>query len=92
MRIAPSVSINGTDGDTLFGYWVRARRSVASAITAVGDIAPNGRDYQAADYGPAVHAHAARMLALVGVERELSDICEAIGQQCEARRRQRGGA
>jgi hypothetical protein len=77
----PSIHLNGTSPDTLAEGYSDAGSALTKAIRALGETAPNLRDYypQAPDaWNLAQAEHNARVDALLAVMRDLSDLYEYV--------------
>ena len=82
--VGPKVNLNGTMGKDLLRQVTDAGRGVRKAMEALGEAAPNGRDYLpqgAGDYQLAAKQHADRMARLKSVYDELQDVAELIADQ-----------
>lgn len=84
----PTVHMNGTRGDELFGAYVGAMDLVRAALAGLP--APNARDYYYYVQGPdaftrAATEHAARSEKLRAMLAELEAIAEGIVEQNDAR-------
>jgi hypothetical protein len=77
----PTVHLNGTSKDELLRQLFDAGSAVQAAMKALGEAAPNGRDYY--PQGPSAFTvaqseHLARMMRLQRVRDELYDMAEKI--------------
>ena len=87
---APTVHLNGTSGEHLSSIYDAARTALQSALRAVVETYPNGRDYY--PQGPmaistAMAQHRRRVERIEDVLVEMGRICESVEEQVEARRR-----
>lgn len=77
----PTIHLNGTSKESLVTGLCDAAHAIQIAITALGQAAPNGRDYYPQDMRALQKAqdqHNARVLRLRSVYAELMEIAEAI--------------
>lgn len=78
----PVVNINGTSREQLLEGYMKARRSLNTAITDLQEIMPHGRDYQyeggQVDFRIAHEEHVRRLLALRQVQIELDQLAEHV--------------
>ena len=83
----PTVNLNGSSPDSLRDAYDDAIAHVSSALTALYDAAPNGRDYQTAPgaFEAARREHERRVLALRDVQAELGAIRDDIQDQIDER-------
>ena len=73
----PTIHINGTSGNVLSEQYATAARAVNEAINALGEAAPNGRDYYPQGPGAITEAtaeHKARLTKLRTVHAELLEL------------------
>lgn len=90
--ILPIVHLNGSSLERLLEQNTSALRALRAAISALGEAAPNGRDYYLLGEGAIITAtteHLARVNALMSIERDLVEVVEHLHAQAEQRRRQR---
>jgi hypothetical protein len=84
--IAPTVHLNGTDGETLRVQLETAARAVQKALDAVYAAAPNARDYPlTAAYDIARATNSRHLRALVTVRDDLATSWEHVQEQIDAR-------
>ena len=77
----PTIHLNGTSRDELIRQYCDAAEAVRAAIQAVRNAQPNGRDYYPQGEGAiddALRQHRRRMQDLEAIQRELTEIAEAI--------------
>lgn len=79
--LKPTVHLNGTSRDQLTSAFLAAYRAVNDAIDAVGEAAPNGRDYYT--QGPdaisaATQEHRERIKALMQVRADMMALAEHV--------------
>lgn len=76
----PTIHLNGTSKESLFGQYEKALDAINAAIEAVVQCAPNGRDYYPqgpAAYEKASEEHGARLLKLTDIKAEIMELAEA---------------
>jgi hypothetical protein len=83
---APTVHLNGTSAAALLEGYEKATAAVTAALTALGEAAPNARDYY--PQGPGAwtnvrEAHMADLNALHTVLHHLQYLHESVQQQSE---------
>lgn len=89
--IAPTVHLNGTDRDSLLGQLRAAHDAVDTAISALSQAAPHGRDYYVQSDGEdgggrsaierAISEHRNRLARLESVQAELAALWQAVDAQ-----------
>lgn len=85
--IAPRVNLNGTSQAALVRDLCTAATALATAISALAETAPHGRDYQSCDpaepyrFKQAQLQHAQRVTRLTDVQAELCALAEAIDER-----------
>lgn len=87
MRV-PTIHLNGTSARELVDQIETAMGALQTAITALGETAPNGRDYYPQGptaIGEAGREHQARIDRLQGVRQELEALYAGIDEQVTAR-------
>jgi hypothetical protein len=77
----PTLHLNGTSRARLSETFLAAYHATKRAIDAVGEAAPNGRDYY--PQGPdalneAVREHRERMHALMSVQQDMMELAEHV--------------
>lgn len=77
----PTIHLNGTSGQELLDQVLNACHSLNTALSALDNAAPNGRDYYT--QGPAAlpmaqNEHQARVTKVRGVLDEMQQLAEAI--------------
>lgn len=80
----PTVHLNGTSKGELLEQLQNAGAACRTAIQAVGNAAPNARDYYVQDAGAytiAVAEHTRRLERLHAVHHELSEIANQVAMQ-----------
>jgi hypothetical protein len=85
----PTIHLNGTSAESLLEALNKACTAIRSARNALGEAAPNARDYYPqgdAAFPAAVREHRARDLALKTVFDELVEIAEHVLDAQESRR------
>ncbi len=86
----PTIHLNGSSAEHMLGDYRSARTAIRSAVEAVQQTAPNGRDYYVmlpGAYERALHEHRERLAALKKIDDELLAIAMGIMDQ---RRGERG--
>lgn len=79
--VSPTIHLNGTSGSALYDMNVAAAQAMQHALVALGDAAPNARDYYPQGPGAfeaARREHEHRVERLRAVYHELMDLIEAI--------------
>jgi hypothetical protein len=77
----PLVHLNGTSRDSLKYCYRDASNALRTAIDALGECAPNARDYYPlgdSAYSTATNEHAARMRALVELRSDINELLEHV--------------
>ena len=83
---APTVHLNGTSAAALLEGYEKATAAVTAALTALGEAAPNARDYYPQGRGAWTNvreAHMADLNALHNVLHHLQYLHESVQQQSE---------
>lgn len=80
----PLINLNGTSPDSLIDARIKARDAVLALMQALGETAPNGRDYigDSAAYNRDLEIYRARLAALESLYEALGD--EALDIQARA--------
>lgn len=77
----PIVHLNGTSREALITAHEEAAEALRLALVALGEVAPNARDYYPAGpgaYGRALREHAARVDRVKSVREELVNLWEGL--------------
>lgn len=77
----PTIHLNGTSRERLFEPLIEALNALRTATEKVAATAPNGRDYYPQGEGAiddALRQHRRRMQDLEAIQRELTEIAEAV--------------
>ena len=77
----PTVHLNGTSREALSLAYEGAAEALRLALVALGEVAPNARDYYPAGpgaYGRALREHASRVDRLKSVRDELVSLWEGL--------------
>lgn len=79
----PVVHLNGTSKESLIEGYVNASEAVRAAIVALGEAAPNQRDYylRPGTFERAEEQHMSRLQRLIDVMQELRELAEGVDQQ-----------
>ena len=89
----PTIHLNGTSAESLMEDLDNAYSVLNTALSALAQTAPNGRDYYvqaAGNMEKAQAQHYERMKKLQNVQRELQAIVDAIQEQVWAREKLQG--
>jgi hypothetical protein len=81
MPVIPTLHLNGTSCESLLDQLHIASSSLRTAIEALTDAAPHGRDYHPQGneaWRKAIQEHVARLEALNRVQKEITEIYEGI--------------
>ena len=79
--IAPSIHLNGSSAESLLAEYEAAGAALRSALVALGEAAPNARDYypQGPDaYAQAAREHGSRIERLRAVLEEIAQLHEFV--------------
>lgn len=88
----PILNLNGSSGESLLDDLDESVSALSTALTALYDAAPNGRDYQTAlpgAYERARHEHERRIAALRDVQAEMVALREHVRDQIDAKKERR---
>lgn len=90
--LAPTVHLNGTNGDDLLAQVCVPMNNIRWALEALNSSGPHGRDYYlhgSEAFPRAVEEHKSRVLRLESVFKELEAIYANVLEQVEARQEKR---